>query len=286
MPRPPRWYDYLEPVTAEVPCGGATHRVTWRRGKLVLEDHDLGAELAMLALGGQASPCVQVLKMWRDQWGMLPEMLRRTDWLGERAYLMPPALEHPRRIAGYRNWERTWRRASFITKHGSLLDADLTDLATEPLRQLAAAAKSPAARTALGRRSITLTLSTHGQGSTISGSAGPGGIDITARLGVPWLVWVWARGAAFVDGAFVVEVLEDGWSESLVRAARWGKETPAGRRLVVSRARLARGSGGVHTLAWAGEEEAVPEAEPEPPPPRSIFDMDVSELFGRGRAPG
>ena len=41
MPRKPRWCHPLPQATATVPCNGEQHRVSWRRGKLKLEDHDL-----------------------------------------------------------------------------------------------------------------------------------------------------------------------------------------------------------------------------------------------------
>lgn len=63
--RPRRWCDDLPAVTAQIDCGGGQHRITWRRGKLVLEDHDLLAERSLLALGSDAPPCVEVLHAWR-----------------------------------------------------------------------------------------------------------------------------------------------------------------------------------------------------------------------------
>ena len=36
-----RWLDGLPPVTAKTRCDGRLHSITWRRGKLVLEDNDL-----------------------------------------------------------------------------------------------------------------------------------------------------------------------------------------------------------------------------------------------------
>ena len=60
-----QWWAGVEPVTVEVSCGQDRHRISWRRGKLVLEDHDLAAEEAFAALGGDASLCLEVLRGWR-----------------------------------------------------------------------------------------------------------------------------------------------------------------------------------------------------------------------------
>ena len=57
-----KWFEGVAPLTVKLPNG---HRVTWRRGKLVLEDHDLGAERVMVALGADACLCLDVLEAWR-----------------------------------------------------------------------------------------------------------------------------------------------------------------------------------------------------------------------------
>lgn len=70
-----RWYDGLSPATAEIECGGQRHRVTWRLGELVVEDHDVLAERALAALGSDLPLCVEVLDAWRA--------MRDTEWVHE-----------------------------------------------------------------------------------------------------------------------------------------------------------------------------------------------------------
>jgi hypothetical protein len=60
------WYHHLDPVSVEISCGERRHRVSWRRGRLVLEDHDVEAERAFVALGGDRSVCVELLDAWRE----------------------------------------------------------------------------------------------------------------------------------------------------------------------------------------------------------------------------
>ncbi len=43
------------------------HRITWRRGKLVLHEHDLAAERVLLALGGDPCSCLLILDAVRDR---------------------------------------------------------------------------------------------------------------------------------------------------------------------------------------------------------------------------
>ena len=78
-----RWYQGLPPVTAEIDCGGERHRITWRRGRLILEDHDLVAERSLTALGAERPVCVEVLDAWRAMRGResLYELLLRDDTL-------------------------------------------------------------------------------------------------------------------------------------------------------------------------------------------------------------
>ena len=60
-----RWFERLPAVTGEVPCGGEAHRISWRRGKLVLHDHDVVAERSLVALGSKPPVCLEILDAWR-----------------------------------------------------------------------------------------------------------------------------------------------------------------------------------------------------------------------------
>jgi hypothetical protein len=72
--RPP-WHAAIGPATAILDWGDGKHRISWRRGKLVLDDHpDLGAEQAYVALGGDRCPCLDVLEAW-DEWRQDPRVL-------------------------------------------------------------------------------------------------------------------------------------------------------------------------------------------------------------------
>ena len=106
-----------------VDCNGERHRVTWRRGKVVLEDHDLRAEEAMLAFGGKPFPCLGLLRRWRDMhtWAMSDELFRTMSArLGPEAVL-PGPLEPVLELGLMLTWERTWRRSSFYTDYERLL---------------------------------------------------------------------------------------------------------------------------------------------------------------------
>ena len=92
-------------ATAVVDCEGARHRVTWRRGKVVLDAHDLTAERGMLAFGGQLCPCMRVLEMWIEQFRMPADLfLKMPEWLGDNAFLVPIELALPREMAMVLKW--------------------------------------------------------------------------------------------------------------------------------------------------------------------------------------
>ena len=59
------WHMGLPTLSGSIDCSGARHRITWRRGKLVLEDHDILAEQSLAAFGGKPPMCLQVLEAWR-----------------------------------------------------------------------------------------------------------------------------------------------------------------------------------------------------------------------------
>ena len=59
------WYEDLGDATQCVAVDdGVTHRITWRRGKLILEDHDIEAEQALVALGGERCLCLDVSQLF------------------------------------------------------------------------------------------------------------------------------------------------------------------------------------------------------------------------------
>ena len=88
-----RWCDGLPAATAEIACGGQRHHITWRRGKLVLEDHDVLAERSLTALGSEPPLCVEVLDAWRRVRGT--ELLLYGFLLADRP-LPQPELERRR----------------------------------------------------------------------------------------------------------------------------------------------------------------------------------------------
>ncbi|HET7487242.1 MAG TPA: hypothetical protein VFJ85_04890 [Acidimicrobiales bacterium] len=223
----------MPPATAEVVCGGARHRVSWRRGKLKFEDHDLSAERAMLAFGGEAPECLQVLTLWRNlhSWAMSTELLQHMQSrLGPGVLLAPGDLRRVSDLGLLLTWEREWRRRRYFSDHGRILTQQLRQRAMPPLREHL---KYWMAELGSRRMSkVDLELARRGQPPALRGRMDSVGVRAHAVLGVQWLVEVWARGLATVDGALVLEVVEEqvrGTPEvAAVRAVRWERERGGG----------------------------------------------------------
>jgi hypothetical protein len=59
------WWAAFGPAEAPVTCGEAKHRLRWADGTLQAVDHpDAEGELVLAALGGDTSPCLEMVRAW------------------------------------------------------------------------------------------------------------------------------------------------------------------------------------------------------------------------------
>ena len=102
------WARTLPRVDVEVDCGGATHRVLLRRGKLVLADHTIAAEAAVMALGASPPPCFDVYRSWRsrEQWEIALQPRGPGFHQLYRRPPLPAGLGQPLERGIVRGWER------------------------------------------------------------------------------------------------------------------------------------------------------------------------------------
>lgn len=265
MPRKPHWYDALPETTVSVTCGGEDHRVTWRRGKLVLEDHDLAAERGMLAFGGELCPCMRVLEMWVEQFRMPPELfVQLRTWLGPNADLAPVEFELHRRLGMILGWERSWRRASYVDhQQERRLGAELKDKALPALRRYLNDWKPKTGARVISGCQVAIVPAR--APTTVEGTTDGVAMKAVAQLHGRWLVDVWPRDVATVDGAFVLAVLDAVTDDDLVvRASRWEPTTPGKWATVEHPARVRRDESGAWHLTWE-EEPSRPAAAPVDP---------------------
>ncbi|MBA3266936.1 MAG: hypothetical protein H0T70_01575 [Acidimicrobiia bacterium] len=242
-------------MSAALECEGEQHRVSWQRGKFVLHDHDLSSERAMLVLGGEPSPCLRALRMWRDQFGMPPEIFAQMHtWLGDDAVLAPLEMELPRQLGMTVSWSRSWRHWAYLDKHGRLLQERADELALPMFRQHLLVERQRFGCRVISSAKVQIVADHDVVG--VTGKMDKVRVVAAATLHPSWLVEVWPRGFAVVDGSFVIEVVEDSRTRPLVRATRWDDRDAGMRKPDMALARLARGADGEWCLSW--EDRAQP----------------------------
>jgi hypothetical protein len=70
------WFEGLDDASLDVAVDDeVVHRVSWRHGKLILEDHDVEAEQALVALGGERCQCLDIADLFASP-PPLHELLR------------------------------------------------------------------------------------------------------------------------------------------------------------------------------------------------------------------
>lgn len=262
-PRRDRWCHHVDPVAAEVACSGTTHRLEWRRGKLVLTDHDLGAERAMLAFGGEMPACLATLQTWRNlhTWAMASELYHQMQArLDGDALLGPGALGEAHRLGLALTWERAWSRTEYLSQHGRLLSEVLRDLATPAVRQHLRHWMRERGSRRLS--SVRVAAARRDEPVSIDGVMDSVGVRAVATLSARWLTGVWARGLAVVDGGLVVDLdppspgAGSGTAPAAlrVRAVRWDPDPgEAGvSRPVTAPAVVVRAPAGSPALRWEG----------------------------------
>lgn len=279
-----RWAEHLLPATTLVECGGEEHRVTWRRGKIVLEDHDLGAERAMVMLGGAPCTCLTVLERWRNlfSWATSPEMFHQMDArLGRWNIVAPGELRRPQELALLLTWQRAWRRVSYLSDHERLLVEQLRDRALPLLKEHLAGWRNRVGSRLMSTADVKVARGE--RGCHLEGSLDAVKATVTAWLDASWVVRVWAREIATVGDAFVLEVLQEAPEATgvLVRAARWEERVPGSGRYepVTRHATLRRDATGSWTVEWEGVAEQTAANIVSPLP-------SLDDLLDRGFLPG
>jgi hypothetical protein len=236
-------------VTELVECNGEQHRVTWRKGKVVLEDHDLAAERMLQAFGGGTTECLRVLKRWRDlhSWATSGELyLQMRSRVGGHV-LAPGELASTQELGLLLTWERAWRQQAYMGTQGRWLQEQLQRCAVEPLREHMAHWVER-----LGSRqtpSVDVEILRPGQQPRLVGELDRYRVRGSAGLGARWILGVHARGLAVVDGAFVLE-LAPSTTGLRARAVRWEAQAGGTAQPVAALGRLGRSPDGMWRLAW------------------------------------
>jgi hypothetical protein len=234
-----RWHEGLGDAVVEVDCQGELHHIRWHRGRLRLEDHpDVAAEEVMVVLSGGADrpACLQWLELWRlavrdggflTEWArreepdpgrrgrhqvallrlrregvqdLLPDLeIRRAERMGRVLAHFPPELVERAALAA----------AQRLLRQPTLAEDDLAPWLDHAVRVRARSAfvRSLAAWRHRARPAALVPFTCR-----VGGGAPPrvlGRLDGRASwcevtVDPDWLLEVWARGLAVVDGALVL----------------------------------------------------------------------------------
>lgn len=239
-----------------VACSGEQHRLSWRWGSVVVEDHDLAAERAMRALGAETPACLRILKQWRDlhTWATSTELFAQMRGrLGPERLLAPGALGTAHELCLLLTWERAWRGSSYTGGgHERMLSEHLQARALEPLRRHV---EWWADRFGAGPApNVEVELVRPGRSPRMTGGIDRFAVRAKASLGVGWVLNVWSRGLALVDGALVLDLVPSTTGLG-ARAVRWEAHPDGMARPVTAAARLGRSPDGAWRLRW--DEPAV-----------------------------
>lgn len=206
---PRAWYAGRVAVREPVDCGGATHHVTWRRGRLVLEDHDVAAERALRGLGADKAACIEILDTWRElnSRPALEELSRLLHTTGRPAGddRLPGALGRVAALATVVRCQRRWSHPDFTGDARRIVGNALTARLGEAIKaSLGDARRSTARRLRVRSRCEMLGP---GETASLSIEVHVGRAEITMAAGIPisWLVDVWGRDIAAIDGHVVIE---------------------------------------------------------------------------------
>jgi hypothetical protein len=305
-----KWWEAVEPTTVEVSCGDERHRISWRRSKLVLDDHDLGAEESFAALGGEPALCLEVLQAWRaavDDRQVLwfwdaprngdPDMAEMLGVVRNRQQRMvashrrlvasgrgpasmgpgqaiPPeildrmrtqmAVEHRRSLLSALPEDLRIRLglAAIVRARRHQHDPGWFGLRAADLQTALSARVAPAVEASMrawrgrlaGHDGVTIEswIASPGEAAGVCGLMDDAGGWAAAWVPLHWLVDVWARGVAVVDGCFVLEMCSRGAGDRLsVQATRWERRVAPASTPVVEPAVLVRVDGGWR-LRWDG----------------------------------
>jgi hypothetical protein len=281
------WWWGIPDVSVTVACGGAEHALLWREGALVAPDHDLSAERALVAMGGQAPYCVEVLDAWQHAgpdpyllsvWDGQPVRSTVTLWSSTAVGAMPFVV--PASSRGNAEWIDLQRRRSLLqTVPSDLYDRLALAVAAAlcagerhsnlgGLKRWAPADLLPAISTRavpLVHRSIgswrgatdawkppivECEIAGRDDGPTVEGLVERRGGWVTVVLDPSWLVEVWGRGLALVEGCFVMSAARahhDAFVDSVV--VRWERVAAGGLEPVTAAAVLTASPGG-WALRW------------------------------------
>jgi hypothetical protein len=219
-------------------CQRETHHVLWRRGALVLEDHDATADAVLVALGGETPECLEVLRSWRlgyveqeppnEAAGLVRSLSSLAKWMsgddGGQPVVLPEPLRRMREVSILHTWGRGLRddragresEADFLAR---AIRRRVRDVLDRDLRVLG------------GRwADVRIIVADDVDPSASSGRAGAERAEVELFVRPSWLTTVWVAGVESWAGGVVLALDADG-----ADVARWGADDDGALVLTVGR---------------------------------------------------
>ncbi|MCA1840605.1 MAG: hypothetical protein ABR507_04595 [Actinomycetota bacterium] len=244
-----------EPVRGTISCGGVEHEIGWDAGDLTLFHHDIDAEKALAALGGEACECIRVFDAWTTSDPLTDAAFLRPEGelplsrviennlqyvqMAQNRYLPSthPAYVHALDEAGVLERQlclaqlpRALRDRfclELIVAVSDLIDDDQAG----PLMEEALSARANASLEMCMRSwrridhasfiTVEAWLCEEDEPPSIVGWATERSGMAAASLPIGWLIDVWGHGLALVDDCFILSVIELGSDTGQVIASRW-----------------------------------------------------------------
>ncbi|MDQ6750056.1 MAG: hypothetical protein M3Z33_04805 [Actinomycetota bacterium] len=284
------WYEGLPTVSAGIDCGGEGHRITWRRGKLVLEDHDILAEQSLAALGAKPPICLQVLDAWRamrdselfhelllkesrhspEVFGLmktrfearmetaqtLPQRAaerrgrEKRRWVATLVRALPSGLRRMLALSVVVNAQRHWDDEEFRRQHAKHIEPALKAI-TAPLFERSARRWRHNFKP-YPRFGVEASLLAPGEPATCMARADSGGAHAALALPISWFTDVWSRDIALVDDSLVMGLMEPYGDEPELRVlgVRWERQGWETSSATEAPALLTQGRRGNWRLEW------------------------------------
>ncbi|MFN0027698.1 MAG: hypothetical protein ACKV2O_11060 [Acidimicrobiales bacterium] len=219
----------MAPARLQIDCSGGRHTVLWKRGCLVLVDHDVAAETALQALGADRPACLALLERWRTT--LLPVgpagvartpkvaparasgNLRSPMAAGADLRSFGAELGRVIELAQLVRAERRWADPALPAADRSrLLGRFLGDL-----RDATAASLQSSSR-ARGRQQIAVQAHPlpSGEAGGVEVTTSAARIELELHLPLSWVVEVSGRGLTSVDGLIVLGVVDEDLDGALV----------------------------------------------------------------------
>lgn len=232
--QPPRrsvtWTRRVPTLQVPVTCSGQRHTVLWKRGSLVVVDHDVAADAVVVALGGDAPACLEVLRSWRIGYieeqpptastGLLRTLSSLGRWMGgggPAPVVLPEPLRRMREVSILHTWGRGLRDG----RAGNDAQDDFLERAVaRRIRDLIDPQLFAVYGTWPHDRDVDVVINPDRSAPiSVSGRASLEGIDAVLEIPVTWITSVWVPGLEVLRGGLLLDVDRRTPASALV--ARW-----------------------------------------------------------------